>query len=351
MRFPTALAAAGILAFLGLPAACGEGSVHHFSITSISTLRNGHGRVTDAGGNIDCPGRCTTEFHCQAVIVSNYCGTITLTETPAPLSIFQGWCTTDGDLAFHTQPATYTIQLDDYDMSCPVNFWDYTLDVLPRSQTIIVGVGQNAPDGQADVILGGRTDYQQWSVTDWPDYIAIRNQQGLGNGVLRWSRNTSGLGVGTWIGRIEIERKPHPDSTQHFLVAGSPAHIEEIIQVIPATLVNIPIITCSIPIQPVCNPPFSQSFTTTSLFKINYSAPTAHCGAITLHVALDSTFKQLTTGAVGPGGTTGDIDLGPVSAGSHKLDLRASGVPVPGGCIPADGSLTQWTGTLLVYTN
>ncbi len=118
-----------------------------------------------------------------------------------------------------------------------------------------------------------------------------------------------------------------------------------------AGAVSIPIFVSCTTTGQLCAPAFSVLVQTNSVLKIQYFVPTGHCSSARLNVFVDGT-QVLTTGFLGWFGApppfntllldTGLIDLGPVSAGSHTLSLKAEGQV--SGC--NSGSVVSWDGTL-----
>lgn len=101
-----------------------------------------------------------------------------------------------------------------------------------------------------------------------------------------------------------------------------------------------------------CQPPHEQSVTTSGVLRVEFVANPAHCTPI--EVAFRTNFGGLIRdhpggGVVGPGESTGVVDLG-THRGAGKVLVFAR--DAPGGSGPcADGPLKAWEGTLKVTTS
>jgi hypothetical protein len=85
---------------------------------------------------------------------------------------------------------------------------------------------------------------------------------------------------------------------------------------------------------------YSMSVDTTGTLAVSYLAPRTHCSSLRMHFLLDGSPKAVSA-QVAPGGRTGYVDLGPVSAGFHVVGLQAEGIA--GGCNV--GRLAAWEGS------
>jgi hypothetical protein len=86
--------------------------------------------------------------------------------------------------------------------------------------------------------------------------------------------------------------------------------------------------------------------TTSGVLETEYTASPGHCSNLFMHFFVDG--NDIAHSAIlHPGESTGFVDLGPVSAGSHSLELRAEGVV--SGC--NHGTLESWAGTARVTTS
>ncbi len=95
-----------------------------------------------------------------------------------------------------------------------------------------------------------------------------------------------------------------------------------------------------------CDEGFSREVTTKGPLSVDYRVTSAFCGNILLDVLVDGVVVRSGIGPLGPvalGGAhgTGVLDLGPVAAGRHTVELRARGVQASG-CIR--GELDAWAG-------
>jgi hypothetical protein len=105
----------------------------------------------------------------------------------------------------------------------------------------------------------------------------------------------------------------------------------------------------------LCEPPFAITIATESLLQVQYAVRFDHCSSVRLHIFVDDVLVQTTDflGWPGAGGTfaglpleTALLDLGPVSPGTHVLELQAEGQV--SGC--NTGNLLHWGGSLRVLT-
>jgi hypothetical protein len=96
----------------------------------------------------------------------------------------------------------------------------------------------------------------------------------------------------------------------------------------------------------LCSPLYTATTTLASPAQLtvdfNSSSPLA-CSNMRVHIFLDGAM-QFTSAFLPPGGDTGPINLGIVSAGTHTLGVQAEGQV--GGC--NTGSAISWGGTLSV---
>jgi hypothetical protein len=120
-------------------------------------------------------------------------------------------------------------------------------------------------------------------------------------------------------------------------VAGSPVHAV-------TTTYSIDI-TCSPASGEVCTPAFSTPISSADVLRLQFTAASTNCGAITLDFQEDG-FDVYITDPLGPGDSTPMVDVGPVVPGTHLLTVQATGVE--GGCNV--GTLNSWSGTLTVVT-
>jgi hypothetical protein len=91
---------------------------------------------------------------------------------------------------------------------------------------------------------------------------------------------------------------------------------------------------------------YSIDVLTTGVLEAEYTASPGHCSNLFVHFYVDG--NDIAHSAIlHPGESTGFVDLGPVSAGDHLLELRAEGVI--SGC--NHGTLESWAGTAKVTTS
>lgn len=60
------------------------------------------------------------------------------------------------------------------------------------------------PDSVAVVLVGDRSTRTTWGASRKKGWTNLTSQRGIGNGMVRWSRNTGNLGVGTWVDTIVV---------------------------------------------------------------------------------------------------------------------------------------------------
>jgi hypothetical protein len=106
-----------------------------------------------------------------------------------------------------------------------------------------------------------------------------------------------------------------------------------------------PIVDCPAPGQ-VCNKIYSVEVVTTGALSVQFTASPTHCSEIYMHVLLDG--REVTRlGPLAAGEAAAPLELGPVGAGAHLLQLLAEGYK--NGC--NEGDIIGWGGTLEVVTS
>jgi hypothetical protein len=85
---------------------------------------------------------------------------------------------------------------------------------------------------------------------------------------------------------------------------------------------------------------------TSGRLEVRYEAPREHCASLRLHLFVDN-HKAADTAPIAPGQQTNYVNLGPVSAGSHRVSLQAEGIQ--GGCNA--GRVTAWGGVVAVWSS
>jgi hypothetical protein len=104
-------------------------------------------------------------------------------------------------------------------------------------------------------------------------------------------------------------------------------------------------ITCSPVVDEVCNQLFSTSISSADILKVQFTAASTNCGAITLVFQVDG-YDAYYPEVLAPGESTPMVYLALVMPGTHLLTVQATGVE--GGCNV--GTLASWGGTLTVVT-
>ena len=120
-------------------------------------------------------------------------------------------------------------------------------------------------------------------------------------------------------------------------VPGSPVHAV-------TTTYNVDI-TCSPAVDEVCNPLFSTSISSADVLRVQFTAASTNCGAITLVFQVDG-FDAYYSDVLAPGDSTPMVSLAVVIPGTHLLTVQATGVEC--GCNV--GTLASWGGSLTVVT-
>ena len=90
----------------------------------------------------------------------------------------------------------------------------------------------------------------------------------------------------------------------------------------------------------LCSPTFAVPVSTNGVLQASYTASAGHCSDVAVHFLVDGV-ERGATAFLTPGATSPVFDLGPVSAGTHTLELQGEGTV--GGC--NTGSLGNWGGT------
>ena len=107
----------------------------------------------------------------------------------------------------------------------------------------------------------------------------------------------------------------------------------------------------------LCEPAYSTQFQTSSasVIKVNYKVGPLHCSSSKIHFFIDDVEKYVSdwlgwTNAPAPNNTlplsTGLVDLGSVSSGTHTLSIKAEGKVA--GC--NTGKVSSWQGTVDITT-
>jgi len=92
----------------------------------------------------------------------------------------------------------------------------------------------------------------------------------------------------------------------------------------------------------VCDPTFSTTITTDQIAQIQFTAGSSNCTSISVAIGLDGSI--FISDPLAPGDTAFN-PWSPVAPGAHTVTVQATGV----GC--SAGTLTGWSGTLLVTTS
>ncbi|MEP6591343.1 MAG: hypothetical protein ABJC19_09185, partial [Gemmatimonadota bacterium] len=80
-----------------------------------------------------------------------------------------------------------------------------TLAVAPAARSVTVQQSGTAPTDQATVTLSGdNSSSTAWSATKRKSWTTLTTANGTGNGTVAWSRNATGLAVGTYVDTITV---------------------------------------------------------------------------------------------------------------------------------------------------
>jgi subtilisin family serine protease/uncharacterized PurR-regulated membrane protein YhhQ (DUF165 family) len=112
-----------------------------------------------------------------------------------------------------------------------------TLSVTPGSRNVGIVLGASAPADNATVTLGGtNASTTGWSATKKKSWTTLTTSSGTGSGTVAWTRNATGLAVGTYVDTITV--------TSPGAASGSPAMIYDTLRisavVVPVALAVTP---------------------------------------------------------------------------------------------------------------
>jgi hypothetical protein len=79
------------------------------------------------------------------------------------------------------------------------------LDPNVRTGYAVSGEIDVYPDSARVLLSGAGAGTAQWTATAGASWLTLTNGSGTGPGVLRWDRNPSGLGLGTYVDTIRVE--------------------------------------------------------------------------------------------------------------------------------------------------
>lgn len=109
------------------------------------------------------------------------------------------------------------------------------------------------------------------------------------------------------------------------------------------TSINVGVVPCEGEI-PLCNPARHFTVTTDGTLRAEVAADAGNCVAVTVVLSVDGAVG-FRSEPVAPSASTGAVDLGPVSPGTHTLSVEAE-VPIGIGC-----DTRGWAGTLTITTS
>ena len=113
------------------------------------------------------------------------------------------------------------------------------------------------------------------------------------------------------------------------------------------TTTNYPILVGCTSLGQLCEPPAEVAVSTSEVIRaVEFTASAVHCSEIRVYISIDGVLEY-TSAFLGPGGSTGVINVGPVAPGSHTIEVQAEGTV--GGCNA--GRLISWAGDLKVTTS
>ena len=94
---------------------------------------------------------------------------------------------------------------------------------------------------------------------------------------------------------------------------------------------------------PICNPPVHIPVSTAGVLRVSVAVDGTVCSGVTVLVSVDEALEASVS--VAPGGSTGQLDLGPVSPGAHTVSVEAE-VPIVPGC-----DFRAWSGSVSITTS
>ncbi len=162
---------------------------------------------------------------------------LTLTKTTATGSNTMTWTRSTTGLAVGTYVDTITVAAFGA-IGSPATVFDtlkitaapapLTLAVAPGSRSVTVQQGTTAPGDNAVVTLtGDNAATTPWSAVKAKSWTTLTTAAGTGSGVVAWSRNISGLAVGTYVDTITVSA---PGAN------GSPTQVIDSIHVVAAPI-------------------------------------------------------------------------------------------------------------------
>ncbi len=81
----------------------------------------------------------------------------------------------------------------------------FTLSIARGGEGSAAGMVPDAGTGIATVLLNGSNSAStSWTATTRQSWITLTNEHGTGSGAVTWTRNTTGLGAGTWVDTITV---------------------------------------------------------------------------------------------------------------------------------------------------
>jgi subtilisin len=107
-----------------------------------------------------------------------------------------------------------------------------SLAVSPASRRDSVGEGSPSlrPDSASVTLSGSGASTIAWSAAKRAAWLSLTTASGTGSGRLRWTRNPSGLAVGTYVDTIVVTASG---------VAGSPARVVDSLVVLPVPVISV----------------------------------------------------------------------------------------------------------------
>jgi uncharacterized PurR-regulated membrane protein YhhQ (DUF165 family) len=111
------------------------------------------------------------------------------------------------------------------------------LAVAPASRNVSVQQGNASPADNAAVMLNGtNASTTAWTATKQQSWTVLTTASGTGNGTVAWSRNATGLAVGTYVDTITV--------TAPGAASGSPATIYDTLRIMP---IPVPVVLALAP--------------------------------------------------------------------------------------------------------
>jgi subtilisin family serine protease len=193
------------------------------------------------------------------------------------------------------------------------------LAVNPSSRNVAVTQGTSAPGDNASVTLtGSNAASTAWSATNKKSWTTLTSASGTGSGTVAWSRNASGLAVGTYVDTINV--------TAAGAASGSPAVIYDTMRITAA----------SVPVVLAVSPSSRTVAVTQGTNAPGDNATISLTGTAAATTAWSATKKQswttlTTTSGIGSGTVTWTRNVRSLAAGTYVDTITVTAPGAAGG--------------------